>query len=196
MKATSKVLVILGLLVGSSICALAGNITWTLEDVYFSNGNTATGYFITDHNLNLLSYSLEVTGPDLAQAFTATVFVTSYLPDEVGFANSDFSKYVNLNLASPITYAGGIIPMIQGLFGSNDCGGGGGCGTLLIGDGYDPTLDGVVPEPASLVVLGSSLAILGTMLRRKLSRALGADSFRISPAALWTPIARRRVGGF
>jgi len=176
MKATSKVLVILGLLVGSSICALAGNITWTFNDVAFlfpdGNINTVSGWFSTNYAGTMnQGFSIVVSGGEPNAAFTASIFVDSYLPFELGFANSGFSKYVNMYLTSPLTSAGGLIPFGPGLYGNNDCGTSGPCGTLLIGNGYDPYIFGVVPEPASLLVLGSSLAIFGTMLRRKLSRA-------------------------
>ncbi len=171
MSKVSKILIILGLLAGSSVGAIAGDIEWTLNDVLFSNGNTATGYFITDSSLTVQSFSLMVSGPAGSQDFIATVFVQPYLPSQLGFANSDFSKYVSLYLTSPITNAGGTIPFGPGLYGDGfDCGGGGGCGVLLLGNGYDPELIGTpVSEPSVLLILGGSLALMGTMLRRALS---------------------------
>ena len=47
MKIFSKLTIGLGLLLGSGVCAMADTI-WTLNDVYFSNGNQATGWFSTD----------------------------------------------------------------------------------------------------------------------------------------------------
>ena len=165
----SRLLIILGLLVGSSVSALAGEIKWSLNDVVFNNGNTATGYFITDSSLDVLSFSLMVTGPTGSQDFTATLFVQSYLPGTVGFANSDFSKYVDLYLISPITSAGGIGSFDMGY----DCGPTGGCGVLLLeGNGYDPELIGTpISEPSVLLMLGGSLAVLGAMLRRAMGHA-------------------------
>ena len=171
MSKIARVLIILGLLAGSSVCAIAGDIEWTLNDVLFNNGNTATGYFITDSSLIVQSFSLMVSGPAGSQAFIASIFVQPYLPSQLGFANSDFSKYVSLYLTSPITDAGGIIPFGPGLYGDGfDCGGGGGCGELLLGNGYNPELIGTpVSEPSVLLILGGSLALMGTMLRRALS---------------------------
>jgi hypothetical protein len=136
----------------------------------FDNGNTATGYFIADSSFNVQSFSLVVSGPATSQAFTAAIFVQSYLPNTIGFADSTFSDYVALYLTSPMTSAGGVIPFGPGPYGNGfDCGGGGGCGTLLIGNGYTPELIGVVPEPSTLLLLsGSGILGLATTLRRKL----------------------------
>jgi hypothetical protein len=167
MRSVGKLLFLV-LLIGTSICASASDIKWTLSDVYFDNGNTATGYFITDPSLNVVSYSLVVSGPTTSQAFTAAVFVDPYLPSTIGFANAGFSEYVALYLTSPITPAGGTIPFGPGIYGNGfDCGGSTGCGTLLIGGGHTPELIGTAPEPATLLLVGGSLGILAVKLRRR-----------------------------
>ena len=183
MRIVSRALVILGLLVGSASCAMA-DVIWTFNNVQFSNGNVVTGYFITNSAGTMdLGYSIVVSGPDGQQAFTATKFVDSYLPSEIGFADSNSKdvrsyKYVLLYLTSPLTGAGGVIPLGRpgpsGLYGNGlDCGGGGACGLLLLG--HNPTVDGVpVPESSALLNLDlvSSLGLLGFLsLRRKISHA-------------------------
>jgi len=168
MSKISKVLIVLGLLVGCSVGAIAGEIKWSLNDVVFDNGNTATGYFITDSNLMVQSFSLMVSGPTGSQDFIATVFVQPYLPGTVGFANSDFSKYVDLYLTSPITSNGGTESFYLGF----DCGPVGGCGTLLVDSDFHPEVIGTpISEPSVLLILGGSLAVLGAMLRRAMGHA-------------------------
>jgi hypothetical protein len=162
----AKTLIILVLLIVSSIGAMAGSIEWTLNDVVFSDGNSAVGYFITNSAVtDILSFDIVVSGPAGGAAFTATQMVSSYLPTEIGAANSDFSKYMDLYLTSAMTGAGGNITMNQGY----DCPG---CGVLLLaGSGHDPEIIGKpVSEPPILLVLGSSLGILGTLLRRAIAR--------------------------
>jgi hypothetical protein len=169
MKTVSKALFVLALLIGGSICAMAGSIEWTFNDVVFNNGNTVTGFFITDSAITMYEgFNVVVGGGDPNGAFTATQMVNSYLPSLIGAANGDFSKYIALFLDSPMTSAGGTIPIDLGF----DCPGTNGCGTLLTGDGYDPEIIGIpVSEPSVLLVLGSSLGILGTLLRRAIARA-------------------------
>ncbi len=170
MSKISKVLIILGLLVGSSVVAMAGDILWTFNDVVFNNGNTVTGYFITDSTVTqYLSFSIVVGGGDPNGAFTVTQMTAADLPSLIGAANGDFSKYIALFLTLPLTSAGGIDTMDLGF----DCGPSGGCGVLLLeGDGYDPEVIGTpISEPSVLLILGGSLALMGTMLRRALGRA-------------------------
>jgi PEP-CTERM motif len=164
MRILARGLVILGLLIGCGISAMAGsgNVEWTLNNVNFSDGNSATGFFITNGAVNtILDFSIQVTGPDGGADFVATQMIDSYLPGTIGAANSDFSKFLDLVLAQNMTSAGGVINIASGF----DCPG---CGVLLVNSDHDPTLDGApVTEPSSLIVLGSGLALLGTMLRRK-----------------------------
>jgi hypothetical protein len=71
MKTVSKVLVVLMLLAGSSIFAMAGSIEWTFNDVVFDNGNSVTGFFITDSSITqYLGFSITVAGGDPNGAFT------------------------------------------------------------------------------------------------------------------------------
>jgi hypothetical protein len=173
MRTFTKTIIILGLLILSAFSAMANqtwDVKWTFNDVYFDNGNTVTGWFLVNPSLNAYdAYSITVTGPASSQAFTASVVVDAYLPSTIGFANSDFSDYVALYLTSPVTNAGGVIPFGPGLYGNGfDCGGGGGCGTLLIGNGYTPEIIGVTPEPSALLLVFSGLGPAGFWLRRKL----------------------------
>jgi hypothetical protein len=158
MKTFSRAIVILGLLIGSGLCAMATEITWTLNNVQFSDGNTVTGYFTTNSNHLTIadSVAVSITGPNTNVNFTAAG--VAYLPDDIGFYVPGWSEYVDLYLLTPLTAAGGTIAFTGGY----DCPT---CGTLLLQD--NPSITGVVPEPSALLLLGTGLSFWGT-LRRKL----------------------------
>jgi hypothetical protein len=169
MKTLSKALFVLVLLVGSSIGAMAGSITWTFSDVFFNNGNTVTGFFITDSAVTqYLGFSITVSGSDPNGAFTVTQMTAANLPGLIGAANSDFSKFIALILTPPgLTSAGGVVTMDTGF----DCRPDSTCATLLVNSDFHPEVIGVpVSEPATLLVLGSSLGLLGTLLLRRVRR--------------------------
>jgi len=108
-----------------------------------------------------------ISGPDAADSFVAALMVNAYLPNTIGIANSDFSKYVDLYLASSLTSSGGTIAIASGF----DCPG---CGTLLINSTFTPSVTGVTEaaEPSTLPFLAVGLILMGLVARRKLIRAL------------------------
>ncbi|MGO9272181.1 MAG: hypothetical protein ACLQOO_18450 [Terriglobia bacterium] len=90
---------------------------------------------------------------------------SAYLPGTIGFANADWSEYVDLYLNSPLTSSGGVISIGSGF----DCRG---CGVLLTSEGHDPRVDGVpLPEPSPRLLLVIGLVPLAISLRRKLHPA-------------------------
>ena len=163
MNMLSRLLATAGLLLVFAACTPA-QVTWTLEDVTFSNGNVATGTFTTNAATNaILSFSIVVSGPDTAAAFTATQMVDSYLPGEIGIANTGFTEYVDLFPSTNLTNAGGIIPLLGT---SVDCPG---CGTIVTTGGHDPEVVGVTPEPATygLMLLGLGIMVGKYVVRRR-----------------------------
>jgi hypothetical protein len=169
LKILSKVIIGAALLLGSVVCSMADTM-WTLDDVFFTNGNEATGWFITDPtSTHIESFSIQVTGSDSADAFTAAIMPDTYLantPPEIGIANSDWSEYVDLYLASSLTSAGGTIDLTGGY----DCPG---CGVLRDDSDFRPRVIGsaVSPEPSTIPALGAAVILMGMIARRKLVRA-------------------------
>ena len=166
MRTTSRAAILLALLVGSGICAY-GDITWNLQDVDFSNGNQATGYFITNDAVNtVISFSITVSGPATLAAFTAASVDSAYLPGEIGFANSGWAAYVDLYPSSPLTPAGGTIYLTgHDAWGDKygvDCPG---CGVVDNPNAAVTTL----PEPSAVLVFFVALAGVtgGTRLFRR-----------------------------
>jgi hypothetical protein len=142
----------------------SAQITWTLNDVTFNNGNTATGSFTTNAGVTAFeSINVSVTGPDSAADFTATIGVDSYLPNLIGLGDSGFSEFLALFLSpNSLTNAGGIVPILGGGF---DCPNSGPCGTLITNS--DTELIGTTPEPATggLMLLG-----LGLLMRKRIEQ--------------------------
>ena len=179
MRIVSGTLVILGLLIGSAIGAMAGatpstspagEMLWIFQGVVFANGDTVTGSFVTNPTLNGVdSFDIVVSGPAGQQDFTAAT-CCAYLPNAIGFAGSSWFQFVDLSLTSPLTSAGGVIP----IGGGYDCDGDP-CWVLLVGGGHNPEVIGTpVPESSALLNLDlvSSLGLLGFLsLRRKISHA-------------------------
>ena len=164
MKILTKLLVIAGLLFGFATCASA-QVTWTLSDVTFSNGNVAMGSFTTNAATDdVLSFSIAITGPDTAAAFTVAAMVDTQLPGKIGMGGPGFSQAALLTLFSDMTDAGGTIPIISGL----DCPSAGPCGTLVTA-GHSPEITGVTPEPATagLMLLGLGIMVRKYVVRRR-----------------------------
>jgi hypothetical protein len=175
MQVFSRVAVAAALLAGCSMFAKADTILWTLNDVTFTDGNTATGWFVTDAtNLtDVESYSLQVTGPDLSRDFVANAFQTADLPDEISIGRDPgYSPYTDLNLVGGLTSAGGIVHLQAN--NGFDCPG---CGVVVIES--DTYVDGVInglpptatPEPSTVPFLTAGAVGIVFLVRRKLARA-------------------------
>jgi hypothetical protein len=161
MNMSVKLLAAALLFAGFATCASADTV-WTLNDVTFSNGNQATGFFTTNPSVTAIdSFSITVTGPATGAAFTVTTMINSYLPGEIGMFSTP-TEFVDLYLSSDLTSAGGFVSIASGY----DCPG---CGTLIVN--ADTGVTGVATsEPSSLLLFGSGLLGLFGMARRKLSR--------------------------
>ena len=151
MKIVVKLLAVALLLSGFATRASA-DITWTV-DALFTNGDTASGTFMTDDGVTTIipgSVDIVVSGPDAAGDFTATTMSSAYLPNEIGIFDSPGWQFVDLFPVSPLTSAGPPILLASGY----DCPGSGSCATLA-------------PEGSSLLLFGSGLVVLGWICRKR-----------------------------
>ncbi len=158
------------------------DVQWTLEStaglgVLFNNGNTATGYFVTNEaNTAILSFSIAVSGPAADADFIANVAVAYSLPDGTITFGYDpgFAPYLALFPAFSLPAGGGNDP----LTGSDawDDGPGGdncpGCGVVATGRGAG--LVGVnVPEPSATIILGAFAGVVfGCVMLQRRRRGL------------------------
>ena len=161
----SRTGIMAALLVGFGTCASA-DITWTLNNVSFSDGTTLTGGFTTNAAVNGLDGTTVA-----ANDFTIVGEVLTQLPGEIGFYSSGFAAYVDLAFSSPLTNAGGVIDIVSSsvTYGGH---------TYFTGDSGQGTISGnanvnggggSVPEPSAFILLATVMGVLGvsTIRRRK-----------------------------
>lgn len=162
-------------LAASAGTASATPITWTLHDVTFDDGGTATGTFDYDADTNTVS-AVDITtsagtsfpgadytlvDPGYGPFAGAMVFVTGTFADYTG------TPALSFVFASDLTDAGGTVAaeVFGGEFTCIDSGCTNGDEVRAMLDGGSVTAAGMVPEPATLSLLAAG-GLLGFRLRR------------------------------
>lgn len=171
--AASIILVVLASL-GLAAPAGAVPVTWTLQDVTFTDGGTATGSFVYDADTNIFS-GLDITTSFYAAFGSAVTYsISTALSNSTRFdAVLAFPLFGNprfiFDLVSPMTNAGGTInialgfgdPDLEGICINSDCSAAG--SVRFITSGAITS----VPEPATIALFGAGLAGLGWIGRRR-----------------------------
>jgi len=147
--------------------AMAGPLTWTLSNVTFDDGGTASGSFTYDADLDALTNWTITTTPG------STLGGTTYDPSGPAFtvgnavfyfgANGIFDPYLRLSTASGLTDAGGTVALLAGS--SWECTN---CGTfrLVTGGSLSASAAGV-PEPAAWAMMVVGFGAIGFAARRR-----------------------------
>lgn len=140
--------------------ANAAPVMWTLSDIAFDRvgfqTNYLTGNFTYDAGTNIFS-NVNLTNY-LPQACCWTVDIntaTSTASSLDFFIIGRGNQAVHLDLASPLTDAGGTIALTSGFI----------IGTLRAGQFISAPITAPVPEPASWALMISGLALAGAAMR-------------------------------
>lgn len=140
------------------LCAsyASADVIWTLNNVAFADGGTATGSFTLDPSGNFVAWNISIAGGDTVNypPITYTTGEPSFnTPGYVAFADTPFDRFTLFTFAGPLTNSGGVVPLTGGL----DCINGP-CRVAVSGE-----LDGVliaVPESSPSLLLASGFGAL------------------------------------
>lgn len=181
------------LLFGMAPAAQAAWVTWTLQDVTFTDGGIATGQFVYNADLDLFgSYSISVSGgdtttfpafvytpltsvPQLAGVNGESFFVFSGPGDPLDNDFKDRPRELRLPFLGPLPAGGGTVPLlIPSVFGA-ECYA---CDPFRTYDSGSITTVGgggggggggtpVIPEPATWAMMIAGFGLVGGVMRRR-----------------------------
>jgi hypothetical protein len=163
----------------------AAQITWTLQNVTFADGGTATGSFVVDTTLpffsRVLSYNITTSGGNVTN-FPSFTYENGVAPNELPSLSDSGELQLSTSLLNPnlppqtgsrtlllrfsesLLTAQGTVSVLTG-FNSFECWS---CSTLrtVSGGSAVPTFNAPIPEPGTCAMLAAGLAGL-TLLRRR-----------------------------
>ena len=165
-----RALAFVSILAVSAGCASADTF-WTLVNVNFDDGASATGYFTVDPTFSFLTdWDIKLSGTSYSVAYPSFEFTPgdshyfSISPTDVTVGDFSVSQdFLTLIPSVAMTSAGGTITLATG---SLDCYGSP-CGNLVTGQITDPP---PAPEPGTLSLMGAALAGIGLLSRKRAAR--------------------------
>jgi hypothetical protein len=158
------------LFMGAVTPAQAIPLSYTLQDVRFSDGATAAGSFIYDADTRIgTSFSVSTTAGVLS-AFTFDGATSGFYsgggagPNNFILFTNPGDRYFNFSFLTPLTNAGGTYALNTAS--SYECNN---CGTfrMVVAGAVSSLAPVSVPEPATAALLLPSLGIMGLFARRR-----------------------------
>jgi hypothetical protein len=147
--------------------ANATALTWTASNIYFDRDGFASTIFngtfdydATTGTFANANFSLGLTNGSCC--WSGTVNAGSSTAQFLTLDTTFFSQTALVNLAGPMTNAGGTIGLTSGTYGSS---------TLRSGQSISAPVPSV-PEPASWALMIAGFGIAGGALRRRAARAV------------------------
>jgi hypothetical protein len=164
-KAIPFVVACAALLAVNAVPAEASVIDWTLQNVTFDDGGTASGTFSTDSTTGYVTDIDIITTPGTklaGAAYDDSVEVYNDFWPPNSFLLRNVAAFFDLELAfvDPLTTAGTDLLALQRA--SYECRNCSPSRIIVSGEAVS-----AVPEPATLAILSTGLLFLGTAFRRK-----------------------------
>ena len=148
--------------------AIAGDVRWTLSNVTFDDGGTASGWFEYDAGTDtVLGWSIQTSGGDARGGFD---YETNDDPavqgpgDFIFAGNDEANPYLRLIADGPLPGVGGAVALLTGPDGGYECSN---CdGVRFVNRG---SLVGVAvaPEPVSWAMMVGGFGAIGGAMRRR-----------------------------
>lgn len=162
-------------MLASSLPAAAIPITYTLNNVTFVDGTSATGSFEFDANTHLSSaYNISTTA-GIMSAFTwnksdsGLYYGGGAGPNNFTLITTNGQRVFNFSFLAPFTNAGGTnIINIASTYECNNCG----TFRRVTGGTVSSLAPAVVPEPGSVALMLSAIGALGFAARRRKQAAM------------------------
>ena len=172
-KNTLRAAVVAGfLLLGAAVQAQAALITWTLQDVAFTDGASATGSFTIDAQARTWSaFNIATTDGANLSAFNynptnSGLYFNGFGPNSFTVMPGNGHRYITFSFLQPLTDAGGTVAINTPS--SWECNN---CSPWRTMAGSVTTEAAEVPEPATLAMVLPALGMLGWMSRRRKKQA-------------------------
>jgi hypothetical protein len=144
-------------------------IDWTLKNVGFSDGGTASGTFAINQYGQLQTFDVTTTTGSALSGYVYTPVINALLEDNdtvLILNRTGYDGYLDLTFLNPLSTPASYDPIVAAV--SYECNGfqqvNGSCGTRSVE--RTVTSGGAVPEPMTVVLFGTALLGIGYVRRR------------------------------